>query len=379
VVLCAALALGGARDHAALAGAVALALAPALALFVLFPLLGGRRVDLGFLAAWFMAAVGLTAGSGGVGSAAAVCLILVPAWAVALGRSWAPEAGAAAVLGLALAAWLAPYADPAGLGPFPELLAVAALALAAGLMALGQLHASDRKRDAAVGRRIAEVSHELRTPLTHILGFSEMIERRMFGDIADRYVEYAGLIRSSGNHLLSLVNDLLDLSKIDAGKFDFDLQIFDARLVVADVVRAASDSAARKQIALGLATPDAPITVRADEQALRRMFVNVIGNAIKFTPENGRVLISATMQGDAFVFESADTGPGIPEADRAKLGQAFERGSGASRAGGTGLGLAMVRALAELHGGTLSFHDAPEGGALVRLTLPVVAPVSAES
>lgn len=379
IALCALLALGGVENRAELAAAVALALAPALALFVLFPMLARRRVAFGLVGAWLVSSVGLAAGFGGASSAGAICLFLTPAWAVALGRRWAPEAGAAAVLGLALAAWLSSHADAAALGLFPELLAVVALALAAGLLALGQQRAAYQRRDDAVGRRIAEVSHELRTPLTHILGFSEMIERRMFGDIADRYVEYAGLIRSSGNHLLSLVNDLLDLSKIDAGKFDLDIQVFDARLVVADVVRKASDSATQKGIALGVATPDTPIAVRADEQALRRMFINILGNAIKFTPEGGRVLVTATTQGDAFVFESADTGPGIPEADRMKLGHAFERGSGGALAQGTGLGLAMVRALAELHGGALSFHDGLEGGALVRVTLPVLAPVSAGS
>jgi cell cycle sensor histidine kinase DivJ len=220
--------------------------------------------------------------------------------------------------------------------------------------------------------RVAEVSHELRTPLTHILGFSEMIERQLFGEIGARYVEYAGLIRKSGVHLLGLVNDLLDLSKIDAGRYDLELEEFDVRPLVAEVVRLSADSAERKQIQLGVVTPETPLMVRADERALRRMLINVVGNAIKFTPESGRVMVSAAAVNGALLLDTADNGPGIPEAEREKLGHAYERGSGSASAEGTGLGLSLVRALAALHGGTLSFHDAPGGGALVRIALPVL-------
>jgi cell cycle sensor histidine kinase DivJ len=223
-----------------------------------------------------------------------------------------------------------------------------------------------------VGQRIAEVSHELRTPLTHILGFSEMIEREIFGPAGERYVEYAGLIRKSGNHLLSLVNDLLDLSRLEAGRYDLDAEDFDARSIVEEVVRLSADAAVKKTIALGMVTPEQPLQVRADARALRRMLINTLGNALKFTPEGGRVMVTARAEGGALVLETIDNGPGIPEAERATLGTAYERGSGGARAEGTGLGLALVRALAALHSGSLSFHDAPGGGALVRVTLPVL-------
>jgi signal transduction histidine kinase len=103
------------------------------------------------------------------------------------------------------------------------------------------------------------------------------------------------------------------------------------------------------------------------------MLINTIGNAIKFTPDGGRVMVSAGASDGALVLDTIDNGPGIPEAERERLGQAYERGSGGARAEGTGLGLSLVRALAALHGGSLSFHDAPEGGALVRITMPVLA------
>ncbi|WP_325061955.1 HAMP domain-containing sensor histidine kinase [Vitreimonas sp.] len=354
-----------------LGGAVALALAPALAGFIMLPYLGRKPVDTAMVAVWLISGVGLAAGSGGAGSPLAAMLILAPAMALALGRRWAPEAGAAAALGYALAAALALVEEEAALGGFAEALAAVSIAFAAGLMAIAQAMPA-AAREGAMERRVAEVSHELRTPLTHILGFAEMIERQIFGEVGARYVEYAGLIRRSGTHLLGLVNDLLDLSKIEAGRFDLELETFDVRGVVEEVVRLSADSAEKKRIALSMVTPEAPLLAHADARALKRILINTVSNAIKFTPEDGRVMVAAAVRDGVIVLETIDSGPGIPEAERATLGQAYERGSGGARAEGTGLGLSLVRALAALHGGSLSFHDAPGGGALVRVTLPVL-------
>lgn len=354
------------------AGWTAVAVAPAFASFILLPGLGQRVVDAGVIGVWLLAGVGLVAGSGGALSPLASMLAIPPALTLALGRRWVREAGAGAVLGYAAGVAIA-YMDDvsaAALGPFPQWLSVVSLAFAAGLMALGQRAPA---REAAMGERIAEVSHELRTPLTHILGFSEMIERQIFGPVSERYVEYAGLIRKSGTHLLGLVNDLLDLSRMDAGRYEIELESFDARAIAEEVVRLSTDVAQKKQIALGLTAPETPLNVKADSRALRRMLINTVGNAVKFTQEGGRIVLALRRDGGALVLDTIDNGPGIPEAERAKLGQAYERGSGGARAEGTGLGLALVRALARLHGGTLSFHEAPGGGALVRLTLPVLA------
>jgi signal transduction histidine kinase len=339
--------------------------------FILLPRLGQQWTDAGWLAVWLTTLTGLVAGTGGASSPLAAGLLIVPAMAVALGRPWAPEAGAGAVLGYAFAAFLARFEDAPAMAVFTETLAAVSIAYAAGVMALSAQRAPAREQ--AMSQRIAEVSHELRTPLTHILGFSEMIERKVFGEVSERYVEYAGLIRKSGAHLLGLVNDLLDLSRIEAGRYELDLAEFDVRGVVEEVTRLSTDSAEKKQIALGMITPEAPLMVRADDRALKRMLINTVGNAIKFTPEGGRVIVSAAGLSGALVLETVDNGPGIPEAERETLGQAYERGSGGARAEGTGLGLSLVRALAALHGGALSFHDAPGGGALVRITLPVLA------
>lgn len=354
-----------------LATACALALAPSFTGFMLLPRLGSKWGALGFICVWLLTAIGLISGTGGASSPLTVTLLIAPAAALALGRPWAPEAGAAAVLGFALAAFLARMEVRPELGPFPETLGVVAIALAVGLMALSR-EARAPARTQVMGERIAEVSHELRTPLTHILGFSEMIERQIFGELSTRYVEYARLIRKSGTHLLGLVNDLLDLSRIDAGRYEIETGDFDARVVVEEVVRLSIDGAEKKQIQLGMVTPETPLLVHADARAVKRMLINTVGNAIKFTPEGGRVMVVAEPRDGVLVLDTIDNGPGIPEEDREKLGQAYERGSGGARAEGTGLGLALVRALATLHRGALSFHDAPGGGALVRVTLPVL-------
>lgn len=367
---CAGLAWAFGAPAAPLAGAAALAAAPAFAAFALAPWLGRRLVDLGLMAVWAWCAFGLTAGTGGVNSPFAMMLVVPSALALALGRPWAPEAAAAAVLGYAAAAALAVWRPGPDLSPFPETMAVVALALAGALMATLRRTGEGGAGDDA-GRRIAEVSHELRTPLTHILGFSEMIERKIFGELNERYVEYAGLIRKSGNHLLALVNDVLDLSRAESGRFELERERFDVRAIMEEVVRDAADAAQRRRIALAMVTPETPIMLSADPVAVRRMLINTLGNALKFTPEGGRVIVRAGVQGGALVLDTIDNGPGIPESDRAKIGVAYERGSGGARAEGTGLGLSLVRALAGLHGGALSFHDAPGGGALVRITLPL--------
>ena len=358
---------GGEQRDVALAAA--LALAPALIGFTLLPWSSLRWGALCLILTWVVAATGLVAGTGGASSPVAASLAIAPALALVLG-SWTRIAGMAAVAGYLAAAYLSPLDAGSQLGPWPMLITVLSLAQVAWLIGFGRRAES---REQAMGQRIAEVSHELRTPLTHILGFSEMIERQIFGEVGARYVEYAGLIRKSGTHLLGLVNDLLDLSRIDAGRFDLQLETFDVRAVIEDVVRVSVDSAEKKQIALGMLTPEAPLNIHADDRAVKRMLINTVGNAIKFTPEGGKVMVRVAEVNGVLQLDTIDNGPGIPEAERQTLGQAYERGSGGARAEGTGLGLSLVRALAALHGGALSFHEAPGGGALVRITLPVLS------
>lgn len=359
-----------------LAEASALAVAPALASLMLLPSCNQNLPGVVSVGAWVVAAMGLVAGGGGALSPLVAVFAVAPAIALALGRGQRSlvltgVASAAAYVIACSVAFL--EARPSALlGPFPEFLSAGALLLAAGLVTLGVGARRRPVSEPSLARRVAEVSHELRTPLTHIIGFAELIEKQLFGPLGERYVEYAGLIRRSGSQLLELVNDQLEVSRIEAGRYQLDLETFDARAIVEEVVRVSADAAARKSIALSAWTPPVALNVRADAAALRRMLTNTVGNAIKFTPEGGRVILAARGAGDVVVLETLDNGPGIPADERDLLGEAFERGAGGALASGTGLGLSLVRALAELHGGRLSFHDAPGGGALVRIDLPVL-------
>jgi two-component system cell cycle sensor histidine kinase PleC len=314
---------------------------------------------------WGISTAGLVAGSGGFASPVAVALLLAPALALGLARPWREWVGAAAAASYVLAAVLASVEPPANLGVFPMALAFAAFSLVVWLMTRAA-----NTSDVASRWRIAEAAHELRTPLTHIMGFAEMIERRMFGgEIADRYVEYASLIRHSGAQLHAMVTDILDLSSIDAGRRPLTKSTFDVRDVAAEVVRLSAEAAGNADIKLAMVTPETPVHIHADRDAVRRMLTNILGNAMKFTPEGGEVIVQARAYQGALVLEAADSGPGF--SDTQSLGRPYERG--ATREPGTGLGLALVRALARQHGGEVQFLAAPSGGALVRIVLPVLS------
>jgi len=361
-------------ERGAIAGAAALALAPSFLGFVLLPRLGRLWDDAAFIAAWNISAIGLVAGTGGAFSPLTVSFLAPIALCAFLGtrRLWLTAMVAPGAYGIA--ALLAATAPQMQLGPWAPLMGAATLALSGALITLRPLASiapSQRRR--ASPERVAALSHELRTPLTHILGFAEMIQSKIFGPIDERYVEYAGLIRASGGHLLDLVNGLLDLSKIDAGRYELEYETFDAREIAHEVMRISAGSAEPKRITLTEDAPDERLMVRADVRALRQMLTNTVGNAIKFTPEGGRVRLSLRSADEGIIIDTADNGPGIREEDRARLGAAYARGAGVANVEGTGLGLALVRALVRLHGGALSFHEAPEGGALVRITLPVLA------
>jgi cell cycle sensor histidine kinase DivJ len=259
-------------------------------------------------------------------------------------------------------------------------MAVAAIVVAGAFCALAIREAkaeakaetsSEGRREAALNRRVAEVAHELRTPLNHILGFADAIESQIFGEVGARNREYAGFIRESGARLLAMVNDMLDMTKVDSGDLGLEYESFDARELLDEAVREFGLSAQNKSITLELKTPDAPLMIRADRRAWRRIITNTLGNAVKFTPEGGAITLHARVQGERFTLDTSDTGPGIPASERASLGAPYVRGEGGLGVEGTGLGLSFVRALAHAHGGTLSFSEAPGGGALVRVEAPV--------
>jgi signal transduction histidine kinase len=220
---------------------------------------------------------------------------------------------------------------------------------------------------------IAGMNHELRTPLNAILGFAQVIRDQRFGDAAlPRYSEYAGHIISSGEHLLSLINDLLDLAKIEAGKMDLQAQPVDLKQLLASTILMVKETAANGRIAIDLNTPDEAIMLPADPRRLKQCFLNLVSNAVKFTPEGGRVAVSVTAGRDSVEIAVADTGIGVKPGDIAKIFEPFGQIDSplARRHVGTGLGLPLARSLIEMHGGDLSFRSVEGSGTTVTVSLP---------
>ncbi|HUC69217.1 MAG TPA: ATP-binding protein, partial [Stellaceae bacterium] len=220
---------------------------------------------------------------------------------------------------------------------------------------------------------LATMSHELRTPLNAILGFAEIIRDRLLGPITDRYAEYAQDIHSSGSHLLGIINDILDLSKVEAGRVDLVEEIVDLQTIIRSVVLLLRERAANAELTLKTELPDALLLLRADERKLKQVLMNLLSNAVKFTPPGGEILVHARVESQrGVVIEVADNGIGIAPEDIERalspFGQVDSRLS--RRYEGTGLGLPLARALAELHGGTLTLESALGRGTIVRITLP---------
>ncbi len=226
-------------------------------------------------------------------------------------------------------------------------------------------------------RFLAAMSHELRTPLNAIIGFSEVMAREMFGALAPRYREYAGLIQGSGQHLLDLINDLLDMAKIEAGKMDIHEELFDLGETAESAARFLGHAAEQAGVQLDL---DVPVRQAfADRRAVKQMLVNLLSNAVKFTMPGGRVTMSARADGAAVILTVADTGAGIAPGDLARLGRPFEQSGNARGKEGTGLGLALVKSLAALHGGEATIASVLGEGTTVTVRLPHAAVAAAQN
>ena len=235
-------------------------------------------------------------------------------------------------------------------------------------------------RDAALGASrakssfLANMSHELRTPLNAIIGFSEMMTREMFGTIGPRYQEYSRLIHESGSHLLELINSVLDMSKIEAGKFEVNEELFDLEETALSAVRFLRIPAERAGVALKLAIAPGARLVFADKRAVKQILVNLLSNGVKYTPPGGEVRVTArTGRGVEIVV--SDTGTGISKRDLERLGKPFEQVENAETRGkeGTGLGLALVKSLALMHGGEAVLESALGEGTTVIIRLPHAA------
>jgi signal transduction histidine kinase len=219
---------------------------------------------------------------------------------------------------------------------------------------------------------LANMSHELRTPLNAIIGFSEVLGEKYFGELNAKQMEYANDIHSSGRHLLSLINDILDLSKIEAGRMELDLADFDMPAALQNAMTLVRERAQRHGIALDLKTDPALGSFRADERKFKQIMLNLLSNAVKFTPEGGKVGVSARLNGKAVEIAVADSGVGIAPADQEAIFEEFKQvGSDyTKKAEGTGLGLALTKRFVELHGGTIRVASTPGQGATFTFTLP---------
>jgi signal transduction histidine kinase len=214
------------------------------------------------------------------------------------------------------------------------------------------------------------MSHELRTPLNAIIGFSEVLHEQMFGELNERQLGYVDDVRAAGKHLLSLINDVLDLAKIEAGKMELERSHVSIPEVLQSAVALHAERASRGGVELSLATEPEEITVEADGRRVRQVVFNLVSNAVKFTPAGGRVDVSARLDGDRVEIAVADTGPGIAPEELETIFEEFGQARDGRRAEGTGLGLPLSRRLVELHGGRLWVESELGRGSAFRFTLP---------
>ncbi len=218
---------------------------------------------------------------------------------------------------------------------------------------------------------LANMSHELRTPLNAIIGFSEVLADGMFGEVNDKQAEYLRDILDSGRHLLSLINDILDLSKIEAGRMELEVTQFDLPAAIDNALTLVRERAGRRGIALGRDIDRRVGAIRADERKVKQVLLNLLSNALKFTPEGGRVEVRATVGDQMVEIAVADTGVGIAPEDQETVFEEFRQvGTASKKVEGTGLGLALSRKFVELHGGRIWVQSAVGAGSTFTFTLP---------
>jgi signal transduction histidine kinase len=218
---------------------------------------------------------------------------------------------------------------------------------------------------------LANMSHELRTPLNAIIGFSQVLRQRLFGEVNAKQEEYLDDILSSGNHLLSLINDVLDLSKVEAGQIELEVNAFSLREALERGVVMVRERAAKGGLSLAVEpAPDVDV-VEGDERRVRQIVFNLLSNAVKFTPEGGSVVVATARHGGEVHVSVTDTGPGIAPEDRERIFEEFQQTEvGVEQHEGTGLGLALSRRLVELHGGRIWVESEPGRGSRFVFTLP---------
>lgn len=254
-------------------------------------------------------------------------------------------------------------------GPAVVLISLPIIAMFLSTMhTLARLEVANRHKS----EFLANMSHELRTPLNCIIGGSEILKDGMLGPLSAQQSQWASDIHESGQHLLTLINDILDVAKIEAGRMELSVTRFDLPSAIGNAVILLKDRAARHGIQLSSAVDPGLGWVTADERKFKQILVNLLSNAVKFTPDGGRVTVSARRVEAGAEIAVADTGIGIAKADQDAVFEAFRQvGSDPVRnAEGTGLGLALARELTQLHGGTLNLESEPGRGSTFTIFLP---------
>ena len=231
-----------------------------------------------------------------------------------------------------------------------------------------QLEAASRHKS----EFLANMSHELRTPLNAILGFSEVLAERMFGEVNAKQAEYLQDILSSGRHLLSLINDILDLSKVEAGRLELELGRFHLPTALDNALTLVRERAIRHGITLTHTVDEGLGDIVADERKVKQILLNLLSNAVKFTPEGGRVGLTATAAESVVTIAVTDTGVGIAPEDQAAIFEEFRQvGRDDTRTQeGTGLGLTLAKKFVELHGGRICVQSQVGQGSTFSFTLP---------
>jgi signal transduction histidine kinase len=219
---------------------------------------------------------------------------------------------------------------------------------------------------------LANMSHELRTPLNAIIGFSEVLQERMFGELNEKQAEYTDDILSSGRHLLSLINEILDLSKVEAGRMELEVATFDLPLAIDNARTFVRERATKHGINLDVTVDERLGDFVGDERKIKQILLNLLSNAVKFTPEGGRIGINARQADGAVEISVSDTGIGISSEDQAKIFEEFRQVGGdyAHKREGTGLGLTLAKKFVELHGGKIWVESEVGKGSTFRFTLP---------
>ncbi|MFZ2650214.1 MAG: ATP-binding protein [Burkholderiaceae bacterium] len=237
---------------------------------------------------------------------------------------------------------------------------------------LGRLYRQIEAANRHKSEFLANMSHELRTPLNAIIGFSEVLIEKMFGEVNEKQMEYLRDIHSSGHHLLSLINDILDLSKIEAGRMELELSSFDLADLLEGATMLVRERASRHGLNLALDVEQGLGDWVADERKVKQVVINLLSNAVKFTPAGGSVTLRACRVGEAVEVAVIDTGVGIAPDQQALVFEEFRQAAGEHlrKSEGTGLGLALAKRFVELHGGTIRVDSAPGNGSTFAFMLP---------